>query len=49
MKNYIKVAGIVLAAVCGTPARAQSAEDQPVRHAVSTDLFASTDADKTEV
>ena len=49
MKTDIIVATIVFAIAYAAPAVAETAEDQPFRHAVSTDLFASTDADNTEV
>ncbi|MDR2876333.1 MAG: hypothetical protein LBV44_10480 [Methylobacillus sp.] len=49
MKTGIAVAIIGLTTFCGASAFAQSVAEQPPSHAISADLFASTDADHTEV
>jgi len=49
MKTATIVATTVIVLTSAAPAFAEAPDDQPFRHAVSTDLFASTDADNTEV
>lgn len=49
MKISMIIATIAFAAVGAAPALAQPVAEPSFRHAVSTDLFASTDADNTEV
>lgn len=49
MKLGLRIAALAAAMSIGAPARAQDAAELPFRHAVSTDVFASTDADSTDV
>lgn len=49
MKASIKTLAVSLAASCVIPAFAQEAPEDGFSHAISTDMFASTDADNTEV
>ena len=49
MKVSFRLLALGFAISCGSPAFAQTVADVPYSHSISTDVFASTDADSTDV